>query len=127
MECCGQQELETLTRTASESKMASQLSSAISLAGADSAEWTQMTDPEVVHKMVKKIRAMYGSCSTGDSTDVVHMLGSIQVSRQSLQRKLNFDPKGIWPEGKTGAKYGTDKAEETGFGATWTASVKPDA
>lgn len=59
--------------------MVSQLSSATSLVRVDSAELPQLTDPEIIHKVVKKIKGMYGSCSTGDSNDVVHMLGSIQV------------------------------------------------
>ena len=75
--------IRAVSRTASESKLGSQLSSATSLARVDSAELTQLTDPEVMQKVLKKIKGMYGSCSTGDSNDVVHMLGSIQVNLES--------------------------------------------
>ena len=59
--------------------MVSQLSSATSLVRVDSAELAQLTNPEVIYKVVKKIKAMYGSCHVGDSSDVMGMLGGIQV------------------------------------------------
>lgn len=68
-----------VSRASSDSRLVSQLSSATSLGRLDSAELPQLTEPEMIHKVVKKIKAMYGSCSTGESTDVIHMLGSIQV------------------------------------------------
>jgi hypothetical protein len=58
----------------------SQLSSATSLVRVGSAELPQLTDPEMIQKVVKKIKAIHVSCNSDDNNDVVHMLGSIQVS-----------------------------------------------
>ena len=68
-----------MSRASSDSKLVSQLSSATSLVRVDSAELPQLTEPE---KVVKKIKTMYGSCSSEESGDVIHMLGSIQVTNQ---------------------------------------------
>lgn len=69
-----------VSRASSDSRLVGQLSSATSLVRSDSAELPQLTEPETIHKVVKKIKAMYGSCSSEDSGDVVRMLGSIQVN-----------------------------------------------
>ena len=74
------QDLGLLSRASSDSRLVTQLSSATSLVRVNSAELPQLTEPEMIHKVVKKIKAMYGSCSTGDNGDVMHMLGSIQVN-----------------------------------------------
>ena len=71
-----------VSRASSDSRLVSNLSSATSLVRVDSAELPQLTEPETIHKVVKKIKAVYGSCSMEESGDVVHMLGSIQVSGQ---------------------------------------------
>ena len=75
-------------RASSDSRLVSQLSSATSLVRVDSAELPQLTEPETIHKVVKKIKAMYGSCSSEDSGDVVHMLGSIQVTGSAAYHQL---------------------------------------
>jgi len=49
-----------------------------------SAELPQLSDPEMIQKVVKKIKAIHVSCNSDDSNDVVHMLGSIQVSATSI-------------------------------------------
>ena len=49
-----------------------------------SAELPQLTDPEIIQKVVKKIKAIHVSCNSHDSNDVVHMLGSIQVSAKTI-------------------------------------------
>lgn len=72
-------------RASSDSKLVSQLSSATSLVRVESAELPQLTEPEAIHKVVKKIKAMYGSCSMEESSDVIHMLGSIQVKDVSVK------------------------------------------
>ena len=77
---CMLQDLSAVSRTSSESRLASQLSSATSLIRVGSAELPQLTDPEMIQKVVKKIKAIHVSCNSDDSNDVVHMLGSIQVS-----------------------------------------------
>lgn len=77
-----------MSRASSDSKLVSQLSSATSLVRVDSAELPQLTEPESIHKVVKKIKAMYGSCSSEESGDVVHMLGSIQVISQAAASLL---------------------------------------
>ncbi len=76
---CILQDLSAISRTSSESRLASQLSSATSLIRVGSAELPQLTDPEMIQKVVKKIKAIHVSCNSDDSNDVVHMLGSIQV------------------------------------------------
>lgn len=73
-----------MSRTASDSRLVSQLSSATSLTRRDSADLPQLTDPEVIHKVVKKITAMCGASNLDSSSDVVHMLGSIQVSAHAM-------------------------------------------
>ena len=74
------QDVGLVSRAASDSKLHSHLSSATSLAKFDLAELPQLTEPEMIQRVVKKIRALYGSCSTEESGDVFHMLGSIQVT-----------------------------------------------
>lgn len=76
------QDLGLVSRASSDSRLLGQLPSATSLVRLDSAELPQLTEPDMIHKVVKKIKAMYGSCSTGESGDVIHMLGSIQVSHR---------------------------------------------
>ncbi|KAL3149581.1 hypothetical protein ABBQ32_002353 [Trebouxia sp. C0010 RCD-2024] len=75
-----QLDLGLVSRASSDSRLVTHLSSATSLVRLDSGELPQLTEPEMIHKVVKKIKAMYGSCSTGESRDVIHMLGSIQAS-----------------------------------------------
>ncbi|KAL3132823.1 hypothetical protein ABBQ38_006748 [Trebouxia sp. C0009 RCD-2024] len=75
-----QLDLGLVSRASSDSRLVTHSSSATSLVRLDSAELPQLTEPEMIHKVVKKIKAMYGSCSTGESCDVIHMLGSIQAS-----------------------------------------------
>ena len=77
------QEVGLVSRASSDSRLVSQLSSATSLVRVDSAELPQLTEPEMIHKVVKKIKAIYGSCSTGESSDTIRMLGSIQVLENS--------------------------------------------
>lgn len=77
------QDLGLVSRASSDSRLVTHLSSATSLVRLDSGELPQLTEPEMIHKVVKKIKAMYGSCSTGESRDVIHMLGSIQVSHMA--------------------------------------------
>jgi len=77
---CIPQDLNAVSRTSSESRLVSQLSSATSLIRVGSAELPQLTDPEMIQKVVKKIKAIHVSCNSDDSNDVIHMLGSIQVS-----------------------------------------------
>jgi len=77
---CIPQDLNAVSRTSSESRLVSQLSSATSLIRVGSAELPQLTDPEIIQKVVKKIKAIHVSCNSDDSNDVIHMLGSIQVS-----------------------------------------------
>ncbi|DBA88767.1 TPA: hypothetical protein ACH3X1_004184 [Trebouxia sp. C0004] len=73
-------DLSAVSRTSSDSRLVSQLSSATSLVRAGSAELPQLTDPEIIQKVVKKIKAIHVSCNSDDSNDVVHMLGSIQAT-----------------------------------------------
>ena len=74
------QDLQPLSRASSNTTAVSRLQSATTITRVDSADLPELTDAETIHKVVKKIRGMYGSCSTGDSRDIMHMLGSIQVS-----------------------------------------------
>lgn len=78
------QDLSAVSRTSSDSRLVSQLSSATSLVRVSSAELPQLTDPEMIQKVVKKIKAIHVSCNSHDSNDVVHMLGSIQVSAKTI-------------------------------------------
>ena len=75
------QDLLPVSRASSDPRLVARLHSSPVLARADSADLPELTDPETIHKVVKKIRGMYGSCITGDSQDVMHMLGSIQVTQ----------------------------------------------
>ncbi|KAA6418416.1 MAG: hypothetical protein FRX49_11576 [Trebouxia sp. A1-2] len=73
-------DLSAVSRTSSDSRLVSQLSSATSLFRVSSAELPRLTDPEMIQKVVKKIKAIHVSCNSDDSNDVVHMLGSIQAT-----------------------------------------------
>lgn len=75
------QDVLPLSRASSDPRLVARLHSSPMLARADSADLPELTDPEIIHKVVKKIRGIYGSCITGESLDVMHMLGSIQVSQ----------------------------------------------
>lgn len=79
------QDLQPVSRASSHTMLVGRLQSATTITRLDSADLPELTDPETIHKVVKKIRGMYGSCSTGDSQDVMHMLGSIQVGLSPLQ------------------------------------------
>ena len=78
------QDLQPLSRASSNTTLVGRLQSATTITRMDSADLPELTDPETIHKVVKKIRGMYGSCSTGDSQDIMHMLGSIQVCSKRL-------------------------------------------
>ena len=80
------QDLQPLSRASSITTLVGRLQSATTITRMDSADLPELTDPETIHKVVKKIRGMYGSCSTGDSQDIMHMLGSIQVCPKHLLR-----------------------------------------
>lgn len=73
------QDLQPVSRASSNTMLVGRLQSATTVARLDSADLPELTDADTIHKVVKKIRGMYNSCSTGDSQDVMHMLGSIQV------------------------------------------------